>query len=119
MATKKKAREPTRTLAVPKEQWGLPVSVTPDGCVVTLKAFVQAKMPALSFSQLSPSQQSELVAARIERQSEFELAMVGAGIVDKQRAIQEVRARTPVGQTLIEIEQRMISRMVKRASQRE
>ena len=119
MNTKKKAKSPTRTLTVPREQWDLPVAVHSDGTLVSLKDFTRTKAPALSFSQLSQDQQSELVAARIDQQAKFEVAMIGAGIVDKQRAIQEVRARTPVGRTLIEIEQRMINRMLNRAKQGE
>jgi hypothetical protein len=109
----------TKELPVPRDQWELPVSLNAQGELVSLKEFAEAKTAALSFGQLSPAQQSELVAARIERQPEFELAMVGPGLVDKERAIQEVRARTPVGRTLIEIEQRMIARMLKRAAQQE
>jgi hypothetical protein len=117
MSTKKTTKGSPTPRKVPDEQWSLPVSIAPDGRFVTLQEFAEGAAAALSFGQLSPPQQSELVAARIERQPMFELAMVGAGIVDKERAVQEVRARTPVGKTLIEIEQRMIARMVKRANQ--
>jgi hypothetical protein len=112
MAKKKSAKN---TLKVPAEQWDLPVSLSPDGHWVTLKEAAENKTAALSFSQLSMEQQSELVAKRIESQPEFELAMVGPGNVGKERAIQEVRAQSSVGRTLIEIEQRMIARMLNRA----
>ena len=114
MGKKKSAKKaPT----VPREQWELPVSMGADGHWVTLKEAVKEKAAALSFGQLSPDQQAELVAQRIERQPKFELAMVGVGLVDRDHAVQEVRAQTPTGRTLVEIEQRMISRMVKRASE--
>jgi len=38
--------------------------------------------------------------------------MVGAGTVDKKRALAEVRAQSEVGQLLIEIEQRLISNLI-------
>ena len=102
-------------LTVPPEQWELPISLAPDGHWVTLKEVVENKTAALSFGQLSMEQQAELVAKRIESQPEFEMAMVGPGHVGKERAIQEVRAQSSVGRTLIEIEQRMIARMLNRA----
>ncbi len=112
MAKKKASRKPP---AVPKEQWELPVSMAADGHWVTLEETVKEKTAATSFGQLSLDQQAELVAKRIESQPTFELAMVGPGLVDKEHAIQEVRSQSSVGRTLIEIEQRMISRMMKRA----
>ncbi len=110
-------KKTNKTPEIPKAQLDLPVSMTPDGAWVTLKEAVEQKAAALSFGQMSLDQQAKLVAERIERQPEFELSMIGPGVVDKQRAIQEVRANTAVGRTLIEIEQRMISRMLKRASE--
>lgn len=104
-----------KQLKVPGEQWDLPVSLAPDGHWVSLKEAVENKTAAMSFSQLPAEKQADLVAKRIESQPEFEMAMVGAGKVGKEQAIQEVRAQSPVGRTLIEIEQRMISRMLNRA----
>ena len=113
----KKPKPASAKPPIPQEQWSLPVSVGPDGHLVTLKQMASERTAALSFGQLSPNQQSELVAARIEKQPKFELAMIGAGVVSKERAVQEVRARSPVGRTLIEIEQLMISHMIERATQ--
>ena len=102
---------------VPTEQWELPVGITEDGHWITLKEASAEQAAALSFGHLSLDQQAELVAKRIEFQPEFELAMIGPGIVNKESAIQEVRSRSPIGRTLIEIEQRMIRRMVQRAGE--
>ena len=38
--------------------------------------------------------------------------MVGGGIVDKQRAIEEVKAQTDIGMVLTEIEQRTIENLL-------
>ena len=103
---------------VPEEQWNLPVSTTPDGQQISLREFIQAETTMPSFGQLSLDQQAELVAERIASQPQFEVAMVGPGLVNKARAVQEVRTQTHVGRTLIEIEQRMIARMIKRARER-
>ena len=99
---------------IPPKQWELPVSMGTDGHWVTLKEAIEEKVAMLSFGQLSLGQQAELVAKRIESQPEFELAM--AGLVNKEHAIQEVRAQSSVGRTLIEIEQRMIYRILEQAS---
>ena len=114
-STSKTAKE--RKLTVPDEQWGLPISMDAQGRPVSMRDAYAGKAAVLSFAQLSLDQQADLVATRIEQQPNFELSMVGAGVVSKERAIAEVRAQTPVGRTLIEIEQRMISRMAERAEE--
>lgn len=60
---------------------------------------------------------AELVAKRLESQREFKLAMIGAGLIDKERAIAEVKAQTRVGKVLMEIEQQMIRNLIERAQQ--
>lgn len=106
-----------RKLKVPAEQWALPVSMDVQGHLVSMRDTCAGKTAVLSLEQLSLDQQTELVAERIERQPKFELSMIGAGVMSKERAIAEVRAQTPVGRTLIEIELRMMARMMKRARQ--
>src|SRR5688572_14434846 len=102
---------------VSAEQWKLPVGISETGELISLKEAVRQEKAALSFGQLSPADQAKLVVARIEKQPKFELAMVGAGVVDKERAVKEVNAQTPVGRTLIEIEQRTIARVMKKAQE--
>lgn len=106
-----------RKLSVPDEQWALPVSMDAEGKLVSMRDACAPKTAVLSFAQLSLNQQAKLVSVRIKRQPKFKLSMIGAGVVSKERAIAEVRAQTPVGRTLIEIEQRMMARMMKRAEQ--
>lgn len=99
--------------SVPIEQLNLPVSFDPDGNMVTLKeAMRPSHGSVLSFAALSPDRRAELTIKRIEAQPEFEVAMVGGGIVDKQRAIREINARSGIGRTLIEIEQRVIQHLL-------
>ena len=97
------------------EQWKMPVSFTVDGRPVTLKDFVDHEGAALSLSALNDDQRAELAAERIQQQPRFELGMIGAGVVDKASAIAEVRAKSPVGRTLIEIETRTVQSLVDQA----
>src|SRR5258708_18042891 len=103
MAKKSSRAKKAQAVKIPDEQWTRPVSFSADGTPVSLQDFLQPKAPALSLSELSADQRAELTAKRIELQPKFELAMVGAGIVDKERAIREVKEQTGVGRALIEI----------------
>lgn len=61
---------------------------------------------------------SEWVAERIRQSPDFDVGILGQGIVDKKHAIDEVKKRTSIGRTLIDIEQRMIRILIKRALER-
>jgi hypothetical protein len=103
-------------IKVPDEEWDLPVSFSPDGSMLTLKQAKQAaadNVPVLSFPRLSNDQRAELVVARLEKHKDFDLGMIGgAGHIDRKRAVSEVRKQTKVGQTLMEIEERMIQMLL-------
>ncbi len=120
MATKtaeKKTKKAISTVKIPSEQWSLPVSFNQEGAMVSLADFVAEEVPALALSQLNLDQRAELTAKRIELQPEMEVAMVGAGLIDKKRAITEVKSQTPVGRNLIEIEQIFIKNLIEEAKQ--
>ncbi len=109
-------------LMVPEEQWEMPVSITPDGRWITLREFADQKMVTLSSKslpeQLAPAgQEAELVERRIAYRPDFKVAMIGIGIVDQERAMQEVRKQTPAGRTLINIELRTIARVIELANE--
>lgn len=109
-------------LMVPEEQWEMPVSLTPDGRWITLREFADQKMVTLSSGslpeQLAPAgQEAELVEKRIAYRPDFKVAMIGIGIVDQERAMQEVRKQTPAGRTLINIELRTIARVIELANE--
>ena len=103
---------------VPEEQWEMPVSITPDGRWISLREFSEKRIVTLSsensVEQLVPDQQAELVEKRLTYRPDFKVAMIGLGMVDQERAIQEVREQTPAGLTLISIELRTIARLMKR-----
>ena len=104
---------------IPEEQWEMPVSITPDGRWITLQESADQKIVTLSsenlVEQLAPAgQEAELVEKRIAYRPDFKVAMIGIGIVDQERAMQEVQEQTPAGLTLIDIELRTIARIIKR-----
>jgi hypothetical protein len=55
------------------------------------------------------------VTKRLELQKEINLAMIGAGMIDKARAITEVKNKTKVGRLLIEIEHQMIRNLIEQS----
>lgn len=106
---------------IPEEQWKMPVSITPDGNWISLREFTDEKMdqkmvtlsPENLADQLVPAgQEAALVEKRIAYQPDFQLAMIGIGIVDQERAMQEVRNKTSAGLTLIDIELRTIALVI-------
>ena len=106
-------------MSIPKalaKQLDLPVSFTPTGEMVTLREFVKNKEASyLSLSSLTHSQRAKITAERIRDEPEVKLAMVGAEVIDKERAIAEVEAQSPVGQALIEAEQYVIEKLLEEA----
>lgn len=98
-----------------EDHWSRPVAMAPDGQWISLREVIDEEPARLSFVQLSLEQQSELVAERIKQRPVFDVAILGLGPLSRKRAINEVRARTSVGSTLIDIEQRMIKRLIERA----
>lgn len=105
--------------SMPREDhWSRPVAMAPNGQWLSLREVVEEEPARFSFVQLTPKQQAELVAERIRQRPQYDMGILGLGILDKKRAINEVRARTPIGCTLIEVEQRMIERLIKRACEK-
>ncbi len=101
----------------PPEQYDLPVTFNQSGQILTLRQMLASGSSALSLSSLEPEKLVELTSKRIAAKPDFEIAMVGAGLVNKARALQEVAAQTDVGRLLVEIEQRVIQLVLDRAMQ--
>ena len=98
-----------------EDHWSRPVAMAPDGQWLSLREVVEEEPARFDYVQLSSEQQSELVAERIRQRPQFDVGILGVGILDKKRAVNEVRARTSIGRTLIEVEQRMIKMLIERA----
>ena len=83
--------------------------------MATLKEIVDAKVAhPKSCAELSRAQLVKLVTKRIEQQRNFQIAMVGIGVLDKKRAIREVKAQSQAGKILTEIERRVIDNQLER-----
>ncbi len=96
----------------------MPVSFDTEGKTISLHDYVEGGHKAFSFSALSEDQRVELAAKRIEMQSIYEMGAIGAGIVNKARALDEVRTKTPLGRRLAEIETRVITHLIDEATKR-
>lgn len=113
MTKKATSRGKTHGTKIPAKQMDLPVTFDAAGNLVTLRqVMAPGHGSVLSLASLSPEKRAELTVKRIEAQPEFEVAMVGGGIVDKGRAIEEVKAQTDIGKVLTEIEQRVIRNLL-------
>ena len=88
-----------------EDHWSRPVAMTPDGRWLSLREVVEEGPTQVPFNRLSPEKQSELVAERIRQTSEFDVGILGKGIMDKKHAIDEVQKRTSIGRALIDVEQ--------------
>ncbi len=112
-----KSKKDTASTEISTKQWKMPAGYSSDGTkMANLREVVDPNVPTLSLSELSPDQRVDLVAKRIEAQPEFQIAMIGAGILDKERAITEVKGQTKIGRALMEIEQRVITNLIDKAT---
>ena len=103
---------------IKKEQWDMPVSFDAEGKPISLREYVDGGHNALSFSSLSDDQRADLAAKRIQKQPIFEIATIGAGVVNKERALDEVRSKSKLGRTLIQIETRVITHLIDEATKK-
>jgi hypothetical protein len=113
-----KKRTAKKSGKVPEKQWKMPAGFCPDGSHATLLDVVDPNQPTRQLSDLSLEQRAELVVKRLELQSKIELAMIGAGMIDKARAITEVKNKTKVGRLLIEIEHQLIHNLIEQSQKR-
>lgn len=115
-AKKKKVSRTKKTRALLQKQLAMPAGFHSDDLsVATLRDVVDPSVPTKELSELTLEQRAELVAQRLALQPNIELAMIGAGIINKERAITEVKGKTKVGRLLMEIEQQMIRNLLERA----
>lgn len=113
MAKKPSSDLKSRPIRISDEQMAMPVSFDPAGNFVTLKEVMRSGHGSVvSLVALSPEKRAELTVKRIEAQTDFEVAMIGGGVVDRERAIQEVKAHSDIGRVLIEIEQRVVQNLL-------
>jgi hypothetical protein len=109
-----KSSEEPRSV-IKKEQWEMPVSFDEEGKPISLRAYIEGGHNALSFSALSDDQRAELAAKRIEMQPDYEMATIDAGVIGKERAVDEVRTKTKLGRRLAQIETRVVMHLIDEA----
>jgi hypothetical protein len=94
----------------------MPAGFHSDGKTpATLKDVVDPHKPTMQLTNLPFDKRAALVVERLSRQPQFELHMIGAGRIDKARAITEVKNHTKVGRLLVEIEHQMIRNLIEHA----
>ena len=104
---------------MPEKQWEMPAGFHKDGVTLaTLKDVVDPGKPTMQLSDLPFEKRAAVVAERLTQQPAFELAMIGAGMIDKDRAITEVKNHTKVGRLLVEIEHQMIRNLIEHAQKK-
>ena len=118
-AKTKKVSRTRKTRALLQKQLAMPAGFhADDSSVASLRDVVDPSVPTKQLSELTLAQRAQLVAERLALQPSFELAMIGAGMIDKQRAITEVKGKTKVGKLLIEIEHQMIRNLLEQAQKK-
>lgn len=94
----------------------MPAGFRSDGsAVATLRDVVDPSVPTKQLLDLTLEQRALLVVKRLALQPSIQLAMIGAGMIDKDRALTEVKNKTKVGRLLIEIEHQMIRNLLEQA----
>lgn len=113
-STKKNEGKPDFS-RVKEAHWSRPASFTVDGKrMATLREVLDPTIPTKNLIELSENDRVDLVVKRLETEpDDFKTAAFGVGVIDKHRAIAEVKARSEVGRNLIEIEQRFINHLTK------
>jgi len=113
-----KRKKPGR-VRIPRDQWALAAGIRPStGRQATLREVVDPSVETRSFDELSRRRQAEIVAARIRGQKRFRLWVFGTAPVTKQRAIDAVLSRTPLGEALIAVERRILASLAEETSRR-
>lgn len=114
------AAAPQAAYVVPERQWGLPVGFC-GGCrkPVTLRELVEGSPPLLPAESLTDEQRTQLVMSRISQQAKFSLSVYGVGVIDKERAVGEVRQGSKVGKAIARVEMMMVEEMIALATGKE
>ncbi len=94
------------------KQLKLPVGLRSDGSMVSLGEILNSDIDAQLWPELEAPQRAEITAKRIELQPKFNLGLIGTGVIDKEKAIEEVRNRSRIGMRLVDIENRLLTKLM-------
>jgi hypothetical protein len=101
---------------IPPEQWKLPAGYKEDEeSLANLEEMANPEIPTLSLSDVTEQQRKKVIISRLEQQPNFDISLMGAGRIKQVRAIKEVKADTAAGKVIQEIEQRIITNMMRKA----
>jgi|HubBroStandDraft_4_1064222.scaffolds.fasta_scaffold227637_1 hypothetical protein len=81
------------------EQWDAPAGFCAHEIRrATLREVLDPNIPTKNIAELSIPELYDLASARVKLlPSDFQVAIMGYGLIDKQRALAEVQGRTPLG----------------------
>lgn len=105
-------RLPEQFLESLDRQLKLPVGLRADGSMVSLGEILASGVEARLWPELEPAQRADITARRIELQPRFNMTFIGIGTVGKNQAIEEVKAQSRIGLRLIDIENRLLTRLL-------
>jgi len=94
------------------KQLKLPIGLRSDGTMVSLEEVLESQTEARLWPELEESQRAEITAKRIELQPKFNLGLIGRGVLSKEEAISEVKEKTRIGRRLIDIENRLVTKLI-------
>ncbi len=94
------------------KQLKLPVGFRGDGSMVSLGEVLNSGVEARLWPELETAQRADITAKRIELQPKFNLGLIGTGVISKEQAIEEVKNRSRIGMRLIDIENRLLTKLM-------
>ena len=113
MAKKPTSKTKSGVTKIPHGQLDMPVTFDATGKMVTLREVLKPGHAMFaSLASLSPEKRIDLTVSRLELQPDLEIGMIGGGLIDRKRAIEEVRAGTDIGRTFVEIEQIVVQNLL-------
>ena len=80
--------------------------------MVSLGEILTSGGDALLWPELEMPQRAYITAKRIELQPKFNMTFIGTGTVGKNQAIEEVKAQSRIGLRLIDIENRLLTKLL-------
>ncbi len=94
------------------KQLKLPVGFRGDGSMVSLGEVLNSGVEARLWPELETAQRADITAKRIELQPKFNLGLIGTGVISKEQAIEEVKSGSRIGMRLIDIENRLLTKLM-------
>jgi hypothetical protein len=102
----KTAKRTRPRVVVRAKQWRMPAGfLRGTDKPATLRQVVSPDTPTVDGENLTDEQRAKLTMLRIAKQRKYRMMSIRHGVIDKKRAIEEIRQQTALGRALVEIEQ--------------